>query len=144
MSTDTTTGGYRFTQQQLCDEARARFGDDPKQWAFKCPTCSDIATAQDFIDAGADPQRTGQECIGRSLGALTKDAIGTDGQAHAKRGCDWAAYGLFSGPWLIQVPLDDGSTKKIPSFPLATADEAASARQSRADAATPSETKPTA
>lgn len=93
-----------LTQDELATEARARFGDDPKTWAFQCPHCGDVANAQDFIDAEADPNRVGQECIGRSLGALTKDATGTDGRKHAKRGCDWAAYGLFRGPWFINDP----------------------------------------
>lgn len=100
---------YRFTQAELCSLARERFGDDVKAWTFVCPQCGDRANAQDFIDAGADPQKLGQECIGRSLGALTKPG------ATNKRGCDWCAYGLFRGPWLITMP--DG--KEVGSFQLA-------------------------
>lgn len=97
-----------LTQDELVAEARARFGDD-------------IANAQDFIDAKADPNRVGQECIGRSLGALAKDATGTDGRSHAKRGCDWAAYGLFRGPWFVTIPDSEGGTRDVASFPLAPA-----------------------
>jgi hypothetical protein len=117
--TTADTEKRRWTQQELCDEARRRFGDDTKQWAFICPNCSDIACAADFIAIGADPYLVGQECIGRSCGALAKEATGTDGRKHAKRGCDWAAYGLFSGPWFITVPAKDGGTKELPSFRLA-------------------------
>jgi len=111
-----------LTQDELITEARARFGDDPKTWAFECPHCGDVANAQDFIDAKSDPNQVGQECIGRSLGALTKDATGTDGRGHASRGCDWAAYGLFRGPWFITIQdSKTGGTRDVASFPLAPA-----------------------
>lgn len=100
-----------WTQAELCDEARRRFGDDPKQWKFVCPSCGDVTCAQDFLDAGVDPQKLGQECIGRQLGALAKP------KATNERGCDWCAYGLFRGPWLITMP--DGT--EAGSFRLAPA-----------------------
>jgi hypothetical protein len=111
----------RWTQAELVEEARARFGDDALKWSFRCPRCGDDATAQDFKDAGADPNRVGQECIGRSLGALsgppTKDGRNRDG-----RGCDWTAYGLFRGPWIIVVPADsDMPEREIGGFPLSPA-----------------------
>ena len=109
-----------LTQAELCAEARERFGDDPKTWAFVCPNCSDVANAQDFIDAKADPNSVGQECIGRSLGALAKEATGTDGRKHASRGCNRAAYGLFPGPWSIVIP-DGDTTRTVSSFALAPA-----------------------
>lgn len=104
----------RWTQAELCDEARSRFGDDEKQWAFTCPNCGDIACAH-FLDLGAEPARLGQECIGRQLGALKGRPTTDSGRALAKRGCDWAAYGLFRGPWFVVLP---GGTE-VPSFRLA-------------------------
>lgn len=112
--------GYReLTQAQLVAEAKARFGPDPYAWAFACPHCGDVATGADFRDAldarpatGRDgtpltaSSLLGQECIGRR--SATPD-----------RGCDWAAYGLFCGPWKITTP--DGKT--MWSFPLAPADK---------------------
>lgn len=119
----------KLTQAELVDEARARFGDDPLDWAFQCPSCGDIATGRDFSDALAERPRTdrdgratiasdllGQECIGRTLGALAGPAT-RDGKGQAKRGCDWCAYGLFSGPWEIELP--DG--RSVSAFPLAEA-----------------------
>ncbi len=115
---------WQWTQEELCAEAVRRFGKDPMKWAFQCPNCQDVATGDDFRKALADNPRTGrdgeplhvsaivgQECIGRTLGALKK-SITWDG-----RGCDWAAYGLFSGPWEITMP--DGHTAW--GFPLAQA-----------------------
>lgn len=112
-----------LTQAELLAEARERFGDDPMAWAFQCPSCKDIATGQHFRDALAEHPRThqgtneqviasdllGQECIGRTLGALTNGYTG--------RGCNWAAYGLISGPWQIVMP----SGRIVPGFPLAPA-----------------------
>jgi len=112
-----TTTKTKWTQAELLDEARARFGSDPLKWAFKCPNCADIATAQDFKDEGADPNLIGQECIGRQLGALKGAPTTDNGRSIVKRGCDWAAYGLFAGPWFVETP----NGKRIPSFELAPA-----------------------
>lgn len=107
----------RWTQAELVDEARRRFGDDPNDWAFKCPSCADVATARDFKAAGAEPERVGQECIGRHRGALSGPPTNDGGRARAERGCDWAAYGLFRGPWFITQP--DG--REVAAFELAGA-----------------------
>lgn len=117
----------RLTQAELVAEARSRFGDDPLGWAFQCPRCGDVATGRDFREALADHSRTnrdgsatiasdllGQECIGRTLGALAGPAT-EDGKGQARRGCDWCAYGFFPGPWEIELP--DGRT--VSGFPLA-------------------------
>lgn len=98
-----------MTQDELVDELRRRFGDDPLEWAFVCPQCGDVASAADFREALAAHPRTnrdgspktashllGQECIGRTLGALT------DGSN--ERGCDWCAFGLLPGPLGIEMP----------------------------------------
>lgn len=89
----------RLTRSELKALARERFGDDPLGWAFVCPHCGDVATARDFEDSPSEnPHLVGQECIGRSLGAL--DA----GERYEGRGCNWAAYGLIPGPWEVVLP----------------------------------------
>lgn len=71
--------------------------------------------AQDFIDAG-NPDGAGQHCIGRDVGVLRKDRD----KPYSGRGCDWAAYGLFRGPWEIVMPADgDKPQRSVWSFPLA-------------------------
>lgn len=125
MSDQQTTTKTTWTQEELVAEARARFGDDARSWAFRCPRCDDDATAQDFIDAGADPQRVGQECIGRSLGVLAGKAT-KDGRKPGIRGCDWTAYGLFGGPWSIVLPADGERPERTAyGFPLSPARQAA-------------------
>lgn len=115
-----------LTQTELADEAKARFGDNPLDWAFECPSCHDVATGHDFAKALAEHPTThgekqqpvtatdiiGQHCIGRNLGALNNPPTHT-------RGCSHAAYGLISGPWTIAMP--DGV--HVPAFPLAPAPE---------------------
>lgn len=121
----TTTDHRKLTQAELLAEARDRFGDDPLKWAFVCPSCTDVANGTDFRAALAEHPRTnrsgeaviasdivGQECIGRTLGALEKSD-----RKYAGRGCTWTAYGLFRGPWEIALP--NGRTAH--SFPLAPA-----------------------
>lgn len=119
-----TTDHRQITQAELVAEATERFGNDPIKWAFLCPSCGDIADGEDFRQALADNPRKhrtgvdviasdvlGQECIGRTLGALDKQ------QTYTGRGCNWAAYGLFGGPWTVTLP--DG--RSMHAFPLAPA-----------------------
>lgn len=99
-------------QAEWLADARRRFGDDPMGWKFRCPQCGDVATGAEFKAAldqrladgrGAEDRAVsdvlGQECIGRSLGALETRAGQWDG-----RGCDWTAYGLFGGPVGVLAP----------------------------------------
>jgi hypothetical protein len=102
----------KLTQAEMLAELKARFGDGPDDWAFQCPNCGDIATVRDFREALATHPRVehsepatasdvlGQECIGRTLGALEREI----GEHYIGRGCNWAAYGLFRGPWEIVMP----------------------------------------
>lgn len=113
----TTTAYRKLTQDELMAEARDRFGDDPMKWAFRCPSCGDIATPADFKDAGASPGMAGQECIGRHLGVLKKPTPTNT------RGCDWAAYGLIRGPWEVVLPAEGGKPERsVWGFPLAEPD----------------------
>ncbi|WP_420123882.1 VVA0879 family protein [Nakamurella sp.] len=118
----TTTTAYRkLTQDELMAEARERFGPDPMRWAFRCPSCGDVASLQDFKDAGGSPGLAGQQCIGRELARLTGEAV-TKPMPSSTRGCGWVAYGLISGPWEVVVPAEDGKPERsIWGFPLAEA-----------------------
>lgn len=95
----------KLTQAELLAEAQTLFGPDPLDIAFKCPACGDTATIREFPDD--TKHLAGQECIGRSLGALKGDlrfdAKGAQ-RGQAKRGCDWTSYGLLRGPWEIVMP----------------------------------------
>lgn len=101
-----------------------RFGESPADWAFVCPSCGDVATGGDFRAALKEHPRErrggkvtasdllGQECIGRTLGAL-----GVRADEWKGRGCDWCAYGLIGGPLGVELP--DG--RVVRSFQIAEA-----------------------
>jgi hypothetical protein len=63
-------------------ELKARFGDDPKQWAFVCPSCGNVQTIQHFIDHGLKglADNVYYHCIGRYVKNI---------------GCDWTLGGLL-------------------------------------------------
>lgn len=123
-----------ISQADLLALLTNRFGPDPMNWAFVCPSCGDIANGGDFRQALADNPTTrrdgtpstasdflGQQCIGRLLGAL-REKRQDDWKG---RGCDWVAFGLFRGPQMVRLPAqpgqesEDGSGRLVPSFRVA-------------------------
>lgn len=76
---------------------------------FVCPSCGHQASPADFKRAGADPQRSPHECIGR-----VDPALG---------GCDWAAFGLLD-ICPVHVTTPDGA--RVAAFGFAEVDRAAS------------------
>lgn len=104
------------TQPQKMDEADWKalgaklFGADLDRWAFVCPHCGNvmsIAKARELSDVEVATLRRGwrmeQECVGRYLSTA---------------GCDWAAYGLFSGPFF--VVRGGGDTTPVFGFAIPT------------------------
>jgi hypothetical protein len=105
----------KLTQDELVAQLRARYGDDPMQWAFICPTCKTVTTGQmmsDALKAYPSHRRTGEKII-------TSDVLGREciGRTDPDQGCDWAAYGLFKGPWEVEIEKD----KTMYCFPIAPA-----------------------
>lgn len=90
---------YReFSEKEWNDFGELLYGKDRKDWKFICPTCRTVYSANSI-----DPENKlnewapYSECPGRYKGGV---------------GCDWCAYGLFSGPWAIKR--DDGVTYVFP------------------------------
>lgn len=69
------------------EELKARFGENPDNWKFVCPSCGHVQSVGDFKEAGADPQRAYINCIGRVTGS--NDPSGKDG-------CNYTVNGLIS------------------------------------------------
>ena len=126
-----------YQQDAWLEILTERFGPNPLDWAFECPSCGDIATGADFRAALADhPHKRhdgtpvmasdllGRECIGRTLGALSraapKDHWDTRRKRGEVRGCDWCAYGLFRGPDSIITDVG-GDVHTLWAFPIAPA-----------------------
>lgn len=107
-----------IAQDDLYALLKERFGDDPMAWAFECPNCKDVATAEEFHNALVFQPRhrpddgravtcfglLGLACVGTVLGALEVPSA----KEWKGRGCDWRANGLIGGPWTVVRP--DGST----------------------------------
>ena len=72
--------GKHYTKEEWLAEGKRLFGKDCTKWRFRCPRCGNVATGQEFKDAGAEPNAIYRECIGRHVEG---------------KGCNWAAYGLF-------------------------------------------------
>lgn len=59
-----------------------RFGSDRNKWAFKCPSCGNVQTMQDFIDHGIQDKK--EEVFFNCIGRYVKG-----------KGCDWSLGGLL-------------------------------------------------
>lgn len=79
-----------MTTEDFTKEATKRFGTDPMNWKFKCPSCGYIASAQDYKDAGAHSGHVGFSCIGRYLPGDCQEAF-TGGPGP----CNYAGGGLI-------------------------------------------------
>ena len=95
-------------------------------WAFVCGRCDRSWTIREFKADGGDPNSAYQECINRRE-ACQRKTPGLQGDA-----CDWAAYGLFRGPWIVKAEDEEkpGGFREVPVFPFrgATKELAAQAR----------------
>lgn len=107
-----------ITLAEWLAEAKRRFGDDPKDWKFRCPMCGHIQTLVDFQQIGADPQLAYQECIGRYLPDRASDLGTTPSPTGKTSPCDYAAYGLFRAiEGYFVLPAPDG--EPVPTLPFA-------------------------
>ena len=78
----------KVTVEEYFAEAVARFGPNRADWKFVCPCCGHVASAAEYIAAGAG-NAIGFSCIGRWIGA--KRGAFEKGAGP----CDYAGGGLF-------------------------------------------------
>lgn len=100
------------TFQEWMDEGKNKFGEDFKNWKFKCPACGHVAFGQEFKDAGATANDMYSVCIGRITGK------GEDGFKGKNKGygCNWAAYGLFGTLGKGRVVIYEGNEIDVFDF----------------------------
>lgn len=106
----------KITANEWLREGKRLFGDDMKQWKFKCPSCGHIQTLQDFLDLGfSQDEAEGvffYSCIGRwmeSEGILF----------NKKSPCNYTLGGLFTLAETIVIDEDN----EIPVFEFAVRKE---------------------
>ena len=99
----------KITHKEWMEEGKKRFGDNIKQWKFKCPRCGTVQTAQDLLDAGITKDKVegfiAFSCIGRFNGKET--------------GCDWTLGGFLQIHNLVVTLEEDGKTHERPTFEFA-------------------------
>ena len=80
----------RYTVAEWRAEAVRRFGENPLDWKFVCPSCGHVAKVSDWKDAGAKDTNAGFSCVGRWLDASDENTFKNQGGP-----CQYAGGGLF-------------------------------------------------
>lgn len=82
-----------ITHAEWMAEAKRRFGDDPMNWQFVCPSCGHVASVKDWKDAGAPEGAVAFSCVGRYTG----DGKAAEDKAfkHGGGPCNYTGGGLF-------------------------------------------------
>lgn len=79
-----------MTKAEWLAEGKKRFGDNHRNWKFKCPACGHVASVQDYKDAGAKAGHVAFSCIGRFLSDKPRDTF-----LSGKGPCNYAGGGLI-------------------------------------------------
>jgi len=92
----------KVTSEQWEAMGRELYGEDKQNWQFQCPMCGNVQSIAIAKKRWPELEGVGWqpwgECVGRYL---------------EEPGCDWAAYGLFRGPVIIERGED---SKPIAAF----------------------------
>jgi len=106
--TDSTHTTYSY--EEWLAEARRRFGSTPGRWRFRCASCGDVCTPQDWQTAGEDGNRAMFECLGRA-------GTDTEVRTRAEKGeCTYASFGLIRLSDCVVVLGEDGTGQMVMPF----------------------------
>lgn len=103
-------------------EAKGRelFGSNKDEWRMACPMChteASVARARvEWPELKGRNWSPAQECVGRYLSDEKAPRMILSDKRRKRPPCDWAAYGLFSGPVFVH---DDSTGKDVPCFDFA-------------------------
>lgn len=86
--------------QDWLEEGKNLFGDDFKVWAFVCPSCKTVQTANDFLELKIKPTDIERTIAFSCIGRFTKE-----------KGCDWTLGGLLQIHEL-EVVMADGKLRR--------------------------------
>ena len=126
-----------MTQDEFLAEAKARFGENVRDWKFVCPMCGTPQSIASLLRAGAPADKVedylGVLCEGRFTDAGPWPAEWRRSAEVKKRrlvrGCDWTLGGLFR-IHRLEVITERGPQ---PCFELATPEQAAELQRSMED-----------
>ncbi len=82
----------KLTKQAYYAEGVRRFGQDPLNWKYICPVCGHIASAQNYLNAGAPLTAIAFSCIGRWTNASQSIF---DKNSNKTGPCNYSGGGLF-------------------------------------------------
>jgi hypothetical protein len=105
-------GWNKITHADWLAEGERRFGKNPSDWKFVCPSCGHIQAIGDFRqykERGATPATAAQLCIGRFTGA--EGAF--DPAKH--KPCNYTVNGLLCLAKTVVV-MDDGVEQAVFDF----------------------------
>jgi hypothetical protein len=105
----------QLTLAEWHEEARRRFGEVGREWAFVCPSCGHVARVCDWETVGAKEGEVAYSCVGRHL-ANPK----TLGQRPGP--CNYAGGGLF-GLNPVDITDDEGRVHSLFAFAPGRVDE---------------------
>lgn len=109
----TQGGPTTMTAKEWHAEGWRRFGPDQMKWRFKCPSCEDVACAEDWKAVGAPENAVAYSCRGRWM-PESKATIWQKG----KGPCNYAGGGLFR---LNPITVIDSEGKEHNIFEFAEA-----------------------
>lgn len=96
----------KMTHAEWKAEGQRRFGTDPLEWQFVCPSCGHVANVKDWKTAGAPEGAVAFSCVGRYTG--DGKAAADKAFKHAGGPCNYTGGGLFRlNP--VEVDFEDGS-----------------------------------
>lgn len=113
----------KMTQAEFHDEAKRRFGDNPRDWKFVCPACGTVQSVQELTDAlvaaGKPPEDVelyiAFSCIGRFTGQRDEGIAAHGCGEKWDKGCNWTLGGFFQ-IHTLEVTMPGG--KNRPTFEL--------------------------
>lgn len=103
----------QMTHAEWKSEATKRFGHDPLDWKFVCPSCGHVAAVRDWKDSGATEGEVAFSCIGRH--STDPDSARRAAFQGSGGPCDYAGGGLFRlNP--VTVTMDGGKELSVFAF----------------------------
>ena len=110
-------GLKKMSMDEWRAEAVKRFGDNPMNWKFVCPSCGHIQSVSDFRpfkDKGATTNDAYFNCIGRFDGHLRTPMLSGQGP------CNYSLGGLIC---LATTVVTGNDGRSLPVFEFAPAQE---------------------
>lgn len=105
----------KVTLEDWQAEGRAKFGDDPKDWKFVCPSCGQVQSLRDFDSLGMPPRQSQNiiafSCVGRWNRKPGAHIVHMGEPTHG-HGCNYAGGGLFQiNPVEVVIDAEKNETR---------------------------------